>query len=322
MTLGQQQAVNISARGDFYLIKNLPANPPLVFDNSSMLNVGGTGGLAALIAPDGNAISESGCGSCAFFGVTAGLSLPVAATTQFALLLRPSSSFGGGSVNVIAALPAASGSLAVGQTLPARLPAGALPALVDLSAPSGAWVLVKNNQNLLIEPKAGGWGTAFPSYTSRQSRSWLAAVSNGAVQRVHVSAHTAFDDQNFIPLGLNASVTMEAPRGNLSSGVAVTGTLSAPYSNNPPGLGTGSLEYAHLYTFTGSVNQTVSFTLPAPVSSLVFVVIAPDGRVLRQCNAQSNCATPFTLPSAGQYALVVHPATAQTGQTYNFALNF
>lgn len=322
LTLGQQRSVNISARGDFYLIKNLPANPPVVFDSDSFLNVGGNGGLASLIDASGNAISEAGCGSCAFFGVGTRLRLPVSATAQFALVLRPSSSLGAGSsVNVIAALPGQPGSLAVGQTLITRLPSGLLPALVDLSAPLGSWVLVKNNQNLFTEPKTGGWGVAFPSYASRQARSWLAAVSDGSSQRIALSPHTAFSEQNFIPLGLNATVTVQAPKSNITSGVAVADTLSAPYDNNPPGLGVGSLEYAHLYTFTGSANQSLSFTLPAPVSSVTFVVIAPDGRVLRQCNAQSNCATPLNLPSTGQYALVIHPVSNQ-GQTYNFTLTF
>lgn len=329
LTLGQQRPVSISARGDFYVIKNLPANPPVVFDADSFLNIGGTGGLASLIASSGRTISESGCGSCAFFGVGTRLSLPVPATAQFALLLRPSSSFGAGSsVNLIAALPSLPGSLAVGQTLTTRLPSGEMPALIDLSAPAGSWVIVKNNQNLLIEPKTGNWTRVFPSFSSgsRQARSWLAAVSDGAVQRIHISPFTVFSDQNFIPLGLNAGVTIQAPISNITPGASVTGTLTAPYSNNPPGLGTGSLEYAHLYTFNATANQQVSFTLPAPVSSLVYVVIAPNGNVVRQCDARSTtpagCAASFTIPSAGQYGLVVYPATPQTGQTYNFALNF
>ena len=327
LTLGQQRSVTISAGGNFYLIKNLPANPEVVFDSASFLNVGGTGGLASLIDASGNVTSESGCSSCAFFGIGTRLSLPVAATTQFALLLRPSSSLGGGSsVNLIAALPGLPGSLSVGQTLPVRLPSGLMPALIDLSAPAGSWVIVKNNQNLFIEPKAGNWTRVFPSYNSRQARSWLAAVSDGAVQRIHVSPHTAFSDQNFIPLGLDTTVTMQAPIGNIAPGATVTGTLTAPYDNNPPGLGTGSLEYAHLYTFSATASQRISFTLPAPVSSLKYVVIAPNGNVVRECVAQSTtqtgCTTPFTVPSAGQYGLVVFPATPQTGQTYNFTLNF
>ena len=322
LDLGQQRSVTISARGDFYVVKNLPANPPVVFDSDSFLNVGGTGGLAALIDSSGTTLNESGCSSCAFFGVGTRLSLPVSATAQFALLLRPSSSLGAGnSVNVIAALPAQPGSLTVGQTLTTRLPSGLLPALIDLNAPSGSWVLVNNNQNLFTQPKTGGWAVAFPSYSSRQARSWLAAVSDGSSQRIALSPHTAFSDQNFIPLGLNASVTMQAPKTNITSGVAVTDTLSAAYNNSPPGLGIGTLDYAHLHTFSASANQSLTFTLPAPIAAFAFVVIAPDGRVLRQCNAPSTCATPLTLPSTGQYALVIHPI-GTSGLTYNLTLTF
>ncbi|WP_407571308.1 PKD domain-containing protein [Deinococcus altitudinis] len=324
---GREQAVTLSSPGAFYLIRNLPATPPVVFDDDSFLNVGGTGGLASLHAASGAALSTGGCSSCAFFGVGTRLGLPVSASAQFALMLRPSANLGAGTnVRLLAALPQSPSPLAAGQTLDIRLPSGLLPALVDLSAPAGTWGIVRNNQNLFLEARGGSWARAFPNYNSRQARSWLAAVSDGTVQRLHVSPHTAFSDENFIPLGLNAAVTMQAPVGALTPGVAVSGRLSAPYDNNPPGLGSGSLDYAHLYTFRAAASQKVALSLPASPPALVFVVIAPNGNVVRQCNAQlttaAGCAASFTVPGAGEYAVVVHSALTQTAQTYNFTLNF
>jgi PKD repeat protein len=328
LTTGQQASLNPSERGDFYLGVT-PANPPKISGGASMLAVGVsserpfpevTGGFFAnLTIASSNRIEHfGGCNSC--LNVLLQTSLQSQEPQPYAIYLRRVADTG--ALRVIADVPQSPQALGLDQTVLSRFSTGFLPALYNLSAPAGSWVLVKNDQNLFTQPLPGTWTVAFPSYNTRASRSWIAAVSDGSSQTIQIGAHTASQDQNFFPLGFSFNTRMEAPKKNLVSGETVTGTLSAPYTTQIPGSGTGSLEYVHLYTFDANANQKLALQLPDPIQPVRYILIAPNASILPECLAQINCnSTTFTLPTTGKYGLVVLPVTEQTGQTYNFSLN-
>jgi PKD repeat protein len=328
LVTGQEATLDPSERGDFY-VGTTPINPPTPGGGLSILAVGVSGErpfpeatgsfFASLTTAFTNRIEHfGGCSSCLNVLLQTNLQSPD--PQPYAIFLRRLA--GTGTARVIADVPQPPQALALDQAISSRISTGFLPASYDLSAPAGSWVLVKNDQNLFINRNSGTWRVAFPNYTSRASRSWMAALSDGSSQAIQVGAHTTFRDQNFIPLGLSFNTRMEAPKKNLVSGETATGTLSAPYDQQSPGKGTGSLEYAHLYTFDANANQKLTLQLPDPIQPVRYILMEPNAVVFPECDAQVNCNSKvFTLPTTGKYGLVVFPATAQTGQTYNFSLN-
>jgi PKD repeat protein len=328
LTTGQQASLNPSERGDFYL-GTTPANPPKISGGASMLAVGLSserpfpevlgGFFANLTIASSNRIEHfGGCNSC--LNVLLQTSLQSQEPQPYAIYLRRVADTG--ALRVIADVPQPPQALGLDQTVSSRFSTGFLPALYNLSAPAGSWILVKNDQNLFNQPVSGTWRVALPKYNSRVSRSWMAAVSDGSSQTIQIGAHTASQDQNFFPLGFSFNTRMEAPKKNLVSGETITGTLSAPYTTQIPGSGTGSLEYVHLYTFDANANQKLALQLPDPIQPVRYILIAPNASIFPECTPQINCnSTTFTLPTTGKYGLAVLPATEQTGQTYNFSLN-
>ncbi|MFN3265712.1 MAG: PKD domain-containing protein [Deinococcales bacterium] len=325
--IGTQTMLPVSARGDFFLIE--PSSfglPPAFLDGrDSLLGVGGDGMLASLFGLEGK-LSSGGCQSCASFVVGKRLALPLD-NPQFVLMLRPKAGAGAATVPVIAAVPAAFSDLALNQTLSARLPSGEIPVLLNLNAPQGEWALVTNNVGVFVGPVNGLlWSVAFPSYSDLTARSWLAARSNGQAQQIEVKPHTAFNEQNAIPLGKNLQIRLSGAVSHVSAGTPVSGSLTAPVSNPFLGSNTGTLDYAQLYSFDATQGNklTISVTTPTFVK---YVVISPTGQVVKECfdtqtTGSAQCTNvAIALPSTGKYALVLQNGSRVAATSYGFTLN-
>jgi PKD repeat protein len=325
INIGQKQTVNISPRGDFYLIRNLPTSPPVFLDNGgTLLNVVGSNSTEIVtqnpiveLFDATRSLAENRCATCTSFNFVTLLTTPIPQTTEFALLLRR----GNTNIDVLADFANSPIALGLDETKTGRLNAGSLPALFNLSMPSNQWVLIKNDQGLVVQatPNSGTWTLATPN-TGQFGPSWTAALTNTGIQGIKV-----FQDPIFINVlfAFDTNVRMEQPISNIASGTPVSGSL---IGNPTSPLFASTLNYAHMYTFDGTANQQINISIPlADRTTVRYVILDPTGAVFKQCDAQAlgaaQCVNQaLTLTRTGKYALVINPRT-QGNATYAFTLN-
>jgi PKD repeat protein len=330
LTLGQEASLNPSARGDFY-VGVTPANPPLVGTTDSILAVGISGDHLAP-QPRGNFFTNLTLASSKrLFGLQGGSTdftavLQTSIKSQpepFAVWLQRSNASGTGTAQVVVDVPKPAQALETNQTVSSGISVGSLPALYTVSAPSGSWVILKNNEDLLVQSLLGTWKIARPSIRDGYSGSWSAAISDGSSQTMQVGAFIAQKQQLTIPFGTSFDTRLETAKKNVANGETVTGTLG--FCDHIPGFGSPStLECAHLYTFDATSGQKLNIGITNNADA-DYIILDSDAQVVKACNRFSigvgQCVnTDIPLTKTGKYALVLQ-ATIAKASNYSFTLN-
>ncbi|HEY3498120.1 MAG TPA: PKD domain-containing protein, partial [Polyangiaceae bacterium] len=304
LPFGELTRIQPSNRGDFYVLEGVPADAPLVEGIRTRLTVAAredssNGAEVELFAADGSAGTDDGCSVCDFNSSTLLLEPPI--EQEFVALFRND---GFASTEVLAAVPAPLRSVAFGETVATNLEIGFVPTLVDLTAPADRWVLVTNDQRATLGLVGSTWPLATPFLVVED---WRAGIATGETQRLRLSLPPLA--QFFLPGGLATSVRVGPSLAVITPNSPRTGTVA------PSGH-----DYAHLFEFQASSGSQVG--IAATATDVQYVVLAPDGEVLRICSAAS-CGTspPDTVPSTGRHAVVVSiDPLAETAVNYDFTL--